>query len=198
MTDATTTDTPQDLRAPTPEAVREAAVREDVKHARVIRSTRDGRMLSAAMLPFFMLRPPAGYGVLTTTGRRTGKRRRKCVRVMRRGECAYLLMLRPPIAAVKRPTMVSAWVLNIRADPRVELRLPGGTFAGIARELHEPDQLAQARDALCETVTWFDYGECELHLRGFPTRSKIEKLHRYWFDTGIALAVDLRGHSDSS
>ena len=31
-----------------------------------------GRTLSALQLPFFLLRPPAGYGVLTTTGRRRG------------------------------------------------------------------------------------------------------------------------------
>jgi len=36
-----------------------------------------------------------------------------------------------------------------------------------------------------------DYGECALHLRGLPTRAKIEELHRYWFDTGIPLVVDL-------
>jgi deazaflavin-dependent oxidoreductase (nitroreductase family) len=198
MTQATTTDTPQDLRPAGPDAVREAAIREDSKHARLLRSARDGRILSAMMLPFFLVRPPAGYGVLTTTGRRTGKRRRKCVRVTRRGDRAYLMMLRPPALAARNPTAVSAWVWNLRADPRVELRLPGATFAGIARELDEPDELAQAREALCETVNWFDYGECDAHLRGFPTRAKIEKLHRYWFDTGIPLAIDLRGHSDSA
>jgi hypothetical protein len=36
-----------------------------------------------------------------------------------------------------------------------------------------------------------DYGECALHLRGFPSRAKIKALHRYSFDTGIPLVVDL-------
>jgi hypothetical protein len=36
-----------------------------------------------------------------------------------------------------------------------------------------------------------DYGECSLHLRGLPTRAKIKDLHRYWFDTGIPLVIDL-------
>ena len=171
--------------------LRETAAEHVDEHARTIRSSRDGRILSAAMLPFFMLRPPAGYGILTTTGRRTGKRRRKCVRVIRRANRAYLMMLRPPTVALERPTHVAAWVRNIRADPRVQLRLPGGTFAGTARELHEPDELAAARAALCGTVTWFDYGECDLHLRGLPSRAKIEDLHRYWFDTGIPFVVEL-------
>ncbi len=174
-----------------PEAVREAAVREDPKHARVIRSARDGRILSAMMLPFFTVRPPAGYALLTTTGRRTGKRRRKCVRAIRKGDRAYVVMLRPPKLALQRPTAVAAWVWNIRSDPRVQLRLPGGTFKGIARELQDADELARAREAVCGTVTWFDYGECDLHVRGLPTRAKIEDLHRYWFDTGIPLVVEL-------
>jgi deazaflavin-dependent oxidoreductase (nitroreductase family) len=183
--------TPGSPRAVSPEAVREAAAREDSKHARVIRSARDGRILSAIMLPFFVLRPPAGYGLLTTTGRRTGKRRRKCVRAIRAGDRAYIVMLRPPKLAIERPTAVAAWLLNIRSDPRVELRLPGGRYEGIARELQDPDELEQAREAVCATVTWFDYGECDLHVRGLPTRAKIEDLHRYWFDTGIPLVVEL-------
>jgi hypothetical protein len=44
---------------------------------------------------------------------------------------------------------------------------------------------------LCNTVNLFDYGECDLHLRGLPTRAKINKLHGYWFDTGIPLVIDL-------
>ena len=44
---------------------------------------------------------------------------------------------------------------------------------------------------MCDTVNLFDYGECELHLRGLPTRAKIEELHAYWFDTGVPLVVEL-------
>ena len=143
------------------------------------------------MLPFVMVRPPSGYGVLTTTGRRTGKVRRKCIRAIRRGDRAYIVQLRPPEVAMKRPTAVSAWVWNIRAQPRVSLRMRGGTFAGTARELHDPAELEQAREAICETVVPNDYGECALHLRGRPTREKIKELHRYWFDTGIPVVVEL-------
>jgi hypothetical protein len=73
----------------------------------------------------------------------------------------------------------------------VTLRIRGGTFAGVARELTEPAELAEAREAFCETVNLFDYGECDLHLRGLPTRSKIKDLHRYWYDTGIPLVIEL-------
>jgi deazaflavin-dependent oxidoreductase (nitroreductase family) len=173
------------------ERVRRAAAEEAPKHKRLLRSPRDGRVLSALMLPFFILRPASGYGVLTTTGRRTGKRRRKCIRVIRRGDRAYIVQLRPPELAMDRPTAVAAWVWNIRARPRVSLRMRGGTFAGMARELDDPAELERAREAICETVHLSDYGECALHLRGRPTREKIKQLHRYWFETGIPVVVEL-------
>lgn len=171
--------------------VRDAAAKHASKHKRLIRSARDGRLLSALMLPFFLVRPPSGFGVITTTGRRTGKTRRKCIRVMRRGNKAYMVQLRPPELAMASPSAVAAWVWNIRSTPNVELRIRGGTFAGVARELKDPFELAEAREALCATVKLFDYGECNVHLRGLPSRSKIKELHRYWFDTGIPLVVDL-------
>ncbi|HXE99499.1 MAG TPA: nitroreductase/quinone reductase family protein [Solirubrobacterales bacterium] len=174
------------------ERVRSAAAEEAPKHRRLLRSPRDGRVLSALMLPFVMLRPPSGYGVLTTTGRRTGKVRRKCIRVTQRGDRAYIVQLRPPDLARNRPTAVAAWVWNIRAQPRVSLLIRGGTFAGTAHELDDPAELEQAREAICETVNLSDYGECALHLRGRPTREKIKELHRYWFDTGIPIVVELQ------
>jgi deazaflavin-dependent oxidoreductase (nitroreductase family) len=145
------------------------------------------------MLPLVQLSPPSVYGVLTTTGRKSGKRRRKCIRVIRRGRKAYICQLRPPELAMERPSVVAAWVWNIRSNPKVTLRIRGGTFAGVARELTDPDELAEAREALCETVAPVDYAECSIHLRGLPTRAKIKELHRYWFDTGIPLVVELTG-----
>jgi deazaflavin-dependent oxidoreductase (nitroreductase family) len=149
-----------------------------------------GRVLSALHLPFFAARPPAGFGVLTTTGRRTGKTRRKCVHAIRHANKAYIVMLRPTpdTLATKR---VSAWVLNIRANPCVRLRLPGGTFAGVARELTDTAEIAEARRIYCEASNLFDYAECAFHLSGRPTRAKIEQLHRSWFDTGIPIVVEL-------
>jgi deazaflavin-dependent oxidoreductase (nitroreductase family) len=180
------------VEAPLLDDVRAAAEEEASKHTRTIRSARDGRLLSALMLPFFQLRPPSGYGVIATTGRKTGKTRRKCVRVIRRGDRAYLVQLRPPQLAIKRPNAAAGWVWNIRANPHVRLRMRGGSFAGSAREIADPVELEQARRVMCDTVTLFDYGECDLHLRGLPTRAKIEQLHGYWFDTGIPLVVELQ------
>jgi deazaflavin-dependent oxidoreductase (nitroreductase family) len=143
------------------------------------------------MLPFFLVRPPSGFGVVTTTGRKTGNPRRKCIRVIRRGSRAYIVHLRPPELAMTRPSAVAAWVWNVRSNANVKLRIRGGTFPGVARELEDPAELAEAREVFCETVNLFDYGECDVHLRGLPTRSKVKELHRYWFDTGIPLVVEI-------
>ncbi len=143
-----------------------------------------GRVLSASQLPLFMLMPPLGYGVLTTTGRRTGRQRSKCVRAIRRGDRAYVVSI-----AGER----AAWLKNIRADPKVSLRIRGGTFGGRARELDGASDREQAMAAYCETVNLFDYAECALWRRGRPTRTKITDLHRGWFAEGVAVAIELGG-----
>jgi len=174
------------------ESIRQAAAAEIGKHRRLLRTGRDGRILSALMFPLLRWAPQAGYGVLTTTGRRTGKARRKCVRVVHRDDRAYLVALHPPHLALANPGAVQAWVHNIRANPNVRLRIRGGTFDGIAREIIDADERERARSTLCESVYLGDYGECALHLRGLPTRTKIQELHRYWFETGIPIVIDLK------
>ena len=145
-----------------------------------LNSPTGGRILSALMLPRFTIRPPAGFGVLTTTGRKTGKTRRKCVRAIRRGDQAYIVSIRP-----------TAWLKNVQANPRVRLRIRGGTFSGVVREPRETGERQQAIHAYCETVNRFDYAECAMWQRGRPTRAKINDLHRTWFDRGTPLVVDL-------
>jgi deazaflavin-dependent oxidoreductase (nitroreductase family) len=186
---ATTPTEPDEARAA---YVRESAIGEAPKHRRLLRSDRDGRILSAIMLPFFAIWTPPGYGLLTTTGRKSGMQRSKCIRTIRRGNKAFIVQLRPPALAIERPGAVSAWVWNLRSDPSVRLRIGHRTYAGVAREISDPAELEQAREAICETVHLLDYDECALHLRGLPTRGKIKELHRYWFDTGIPLVVELR------
>lgn len=152
------------------------------RHNPFVRSLNGSRVISALMLPWFSLLPPKGFGVIATTGRRTGKTRRRCVRAIRRGDRAYLVSI---------PGASAAWLKNIRANPRVSLRVAGGTRAGRARELSEPAELSAATRAYCQTVNLVDYAECIAHRRGRPTRSKIQELHRTWFEEGIPLVVEL-------
>lgn len=142
-----------------------------------------GRTLSASQLPLFKLRPPHGYGLLTTTGRKTGSKRSRCVRAIRRGDRVFLVAI-----GGER----SAWVKNARANPEVRLRLPGGTYAGTARELRDAAEYEEAMATYCDALNPFDYGACRVHRTGRPTRAKIEELHRTWFEGGIPLVVELR------
>lgn len=162
-------------------------------HNPFLRSPSGGRALSALHLPLFAIRPPSGFGVLTTTGRKTGRPRRKCVHVIRRGDRAYLVMIRP--SPPHRPDVaarwVSSWMLNIRADPHVHLRVPGETFAGLARVPADEAESRTAKEIYCETVNLFDYVEYMFHCSDLPTRAKIRALHRTWFDTGIPLVIEL-------
>ena len=174
-----------------PEEIRRAAAAEAPKHGRLIRSARGGARLSAVMLPFLRVWAPPGYCVLTYRGRKTGRVRRKCLRAVRDQRRVYLLMLRPPALAAQRPDVVAAWVHNVRANPRVSVRLGLRTLTGVVRDVTEPAERAAAEAALCGRVHLMDYGECDLHMRGLPTRAKIEAMHRYWFDTGIPLVIDL-------
>lgn len=148
----------------------------------LVGSRRRGRALSALQLPFFLVLPPAGFGVLTTTGRRTGRQRRTCVRVIRSGDKAYLVA----IGGAR-----TGWLKNIRADPNVRLRIRDGFFEGVARELRTSTETQEALATYCETVNPFDHVECVVHGRGRPTQAKIEQLHRSWFEKGTALVVEL-------
>lgn len=145
--------------------------------------TTAGRIFSALVFPAFAVLPPSGYGVLTTTGRRTGKTRRKCIRAIRIGNKAYIVSIPGPRAA---------WLKNIRANPNVRLRIRGGTFDGVVHDLRGAAETQAAADAYCETVKLGDYLAFGLHRRGRPTRAKIKELTRAWFNLGIPLVVDLR------
>jgi deazaflavin-dependent oxidoreductase (nitroreductase family) len=143
-----------------------------------------GRILSAMQLPWFTLWPPRGFGVLTTIGRRTGKRRRTCVRAIRSGDRAYLVSLRGPFGG---------WMRNIEADAVVTLRIREGRFGGRARSVTDPAELERARQTYCGTVNRFDRMEHRMHRRGRPTPDRIRALHEHWFNVGTPVSIDLSG-----
>lgn len=141
-----------------------------------------GRILSALQLPWFTLLPPRGFGVLTTTGRRTGKKRRKCVRVIRSRDRAFLVSLAGPYGA---------WFRNLRAHPQVRLRIRGGTFDGLAREIGDPGEHEEAKGIYCGTLNPLDRMEYRMHRRGRPTPGRIRALHERWFRVGTPVVIEL-------
>ena len=145
-------------------------------------TARSGRVLSAAQLPLFKVRPPRDYGIFTTRGRRTGKKRSRCVRVVRRDDRAYLVAI--------KGASVTAWAKNALADPGVKLRLRDGTFEGTARE-PRPDEREEARAAYSARVGWFERGEWRIWRDDPFTPEKSKEMHRHWFDTGTPFVVEL-------
>src|SRR4029077_15934163 len=125
----TTTASDHDAAIARVAAIREAALAEAPKHRRLLKSAKGGGVLSALMLPLLAIRPPAGFAVLTTRGRKSGKTRRKCVRAIRRGEQVFIVALRPPALAIENPDIVAGWVWNLRANRHVRLRLGFRTYA---------------------------------------------------------------------
>ena len=146
-------------------------------------SSRGGRALSALQLPFFLLRPPAGYAVLTAPGRRTGRTRRRCVRAIRRGDEVY-------VVAIKGLAR-SGWAKNALAAGSVELRLPDGRRSGRMRRPSPRGELARAREAYCGTIGSFDYLTWLNWRKGRPSRARIEELLRDWFESGTPLVIEL-------
>ena len=140
-------------------------------------------MLSALQLPLFLLRPPAAYAVLTTTGRRTGKTRRRCVRAVRRGGRVYVVAIKGVPA--------TGWARNALAAELVALQLPCGRFRGRARRVQDDAELAEARTAYAGTVGWFDYLTWMNWRTGWPSRTRVEDLLRTWVEDGTPLVIDL-------
>lgn len=141
------------------------------------------RILNALQRPYFMLLPPCGYAVITTTGRKTGKRRRNCVRAIRDGDKVYLVSL---------PGRYGGWFRNIQAQPRVKLRMRGGTFDGIAREIGDPEEYEAAKAIYCGTINAFDRPMYRNHRRGRPTPERITVLLTRWFSVCTPLVIELR------
>jgi hypothetical protein len=86
----------------------------------------------------------------------------------------------------------SGWLKNALASDEVGLRIRGGTFSGVIRELRDEAEREEAMSAFCGDVNPFDYAECAMHRRGRPSRSKISGLHREWFEGGSPLVFEPR------
>jgi deazaflavin-dependent oxidoreductase (nitroreductase family) len=140
-----------------------------------------GRWLSRLQLPWFTVRPPKGFGVLTTTGRNSGTPRPTCVRAVRDGNTVYLVAIGGDDAG---------WMKNVRKDPHVGIRIRAGRLRGVARELRDEER-GPAETLYASFSGPFEYLESLAHLSGRPQRGRIEAMHRHWFRTGTPIAIDI-------
>ncbi|MGH1491813.1 MAG: nitroreductase family deazaflavin-dependent oxidoreductase [Acidimicrobiales bacterium] len=144
-------------------------------------SSLGGRILSASQLPWFLLFPPKDYGVLETTGRKSGQRRRCCLRIVHRGNRACLVAIGGHGVG---------WLANMTDNPTASIRIRGGwrtATATIGGDAVDVDLLSSYR----ESVGLFSYGEYLMWRPGRPTKAGIRDLHTTWTETGVPVALVL-------
>jgi deazaflavin-dependent oxidoreductase (nitroreductase family) len=145
-------------------------------------SSLGGRILSATQLPLFLIRPPRDYGVLQTTGRKSGKRRRCCGRIVGSDDQACV------VAIGGRGV---GWLANLEEDPQVAVRIRGGWRNASARAVAEAELPADLRSAYAESVGLFCYGEYLMWRTGRPTADGIKRLHTAWLARGTPVLLEL-------
>jgi deazaflavin-dependent oxidoreductase (nitroreductase family) len=143
--------------------------------------TRTGARFLNAQTSWFRIYAPSGWGLLTTTGRRTGAMRRSCVRVVTVGQQAFLVAIGGETAD---------WLNNALFNPRVSLRVGSKTRTGRARRPQTEDEQATAMTAYCETITWFDFISSLVNQRGLPSPKRIRAMLARWSEQGTALVID--------
>jgi len=141
------------------------------------------RLSNVFMRPLFSLLPtPAGFVLLTVTGRRSGRSRQRPVRAVRRDDTLY---------AVAMLGERSDWLRNVRKQPQVGVKAGGRRFSGVAREITDPAARDEALDLYRRQVFAADYVDYASYHWGFPTRRKIEEAHGRWAQEGVMVAIDL-------
>ena len=143
------------------------------------------RLSNLLMVPLFRLLPVSrGFALLTVTGRRSGKARRRPVRAVRRGDTLY---------AVAMLGERSDWLRNVRKKPLVGVKLAGASYRGAAREATDHAERDAAIDSYVGEVVPADYADYASYHWGWPTRRKIQEAHRRWAEEGIIVAIDIEG-----
>lgn len=141
------------------------------------------RLANVFMRPLFSLLPvPRGFALLTVTGRRSGRPRQRPVRAIRRNDTLY---------AVAMMGERSDWLRNVRSEPRMEAKVGGTRYLGLAREITDPSEREAAIEVYAGEIVSADYTDYVSYHWGWPTRRRIEEAHRSWARDGIMVAIDL-------
>jgi deazaflavin-dependent oxidoreductase (nitroreductase family) len=135
------------------------------------------------MWVFFRLLPaPRGFALLTVTGRKTGKRRRRPIRAIRDGSTYYGVAI-----LAER----SDWLRNLRANPRAQARIGTRTRAITMREINDPSERANAERLYVESVLPYDFFDVPMVEWTWPSPGRIRKAHRDWFQHGTLVALEV-------
>lgn len=141
------------------------------------------RLSNLFIVPLFSLLPvPRGFVLLTVTGRRSGKRRKRPIRAVHRDDKLH---------AVAMLGERSDWLRNVRKEPRVVVKLGGRGYAGVAREVGNPAEREAAIEAYVQEVVPADYIDYASYHWSWPTRRKIQEAHLRWASEGVMVDIDI-------
>ena len=140
-----------------------------------------GNLLASPL--WSVLPAPPGLGVVTTTGRTSGKRRTRAMRVVRDGDSAV---------AVSILGRRSDWFRNVQRDPKVTIKLGTKTFRGNARAIVDPLERERAREVYEPVGGWYDYFDYASFVWDWPTTAKLLRTHNKWFDHGAPVVIELQ------
>ncbi len=141
------------------------------------------RLGNTFVAPMFRLGPmPAGFALLTVTGRKTGRPRTRPVRAIRRDDTLYAVALLGEQAD---------WLRNARAKPEITVKLGSRQFGACVRELADPAERDAAADLFVREIVPFDYVDYAGYEWSVPTRRSIREAHRRWLQKGALVAIDL-------
>jgi deazaflavin-dependent oxidoreductase (nitroreductase family) len=146
--------------------------------------TRNGARFLNLQTAWFRIAAPKGYAVLTTIGRRTGRRRRSNVRFVVAGDTGYLVSI---------PGQTNDWHHNLRANPDVRVRIGWRNRIGRAHVPRDENERQTARAAYVDALNWFDFCSSVVNQRGIPSPRRIRELHQSWIDEGRIVVVQLVG-----
>lgn len=132
--------------------------------------------------PWRILPTPNGLALVTTTGRKSGKRRVRAMRAVRDGNRAYAVSILGDRAD---------WLLNARADPRVTIKFGAKTYRATLRKLNGLDEHARAAEIYRPVAGWFDYFDYANFVWSIPTRSKLLRVHDEWFAEGTPVVFEI-------
>jgi deazaflavin-dependent oxidoreductase (nitroreductase family) len=129
---------------------------------------------------------PGGIAVVTTTGRKSGRRRARAMRAVRDGDRLYAVSILGPTAD---------WVANLKADPNVTVKVGGTTYRATGRVITDPQELQKAADAYRPIAGWYDYFDYANFVWSIPGKSKLLRAHDEWFKTGTPVVFELNGEA---
>jgi deazaflavin-dependent oxidoreductase (nitroreductase family) len=140
------------------------------------------KMGNLMVTPMWKVLPtPAGLALVTTRGRKSGKKRQRVMRAVRDGDRAYAVALLGPRAD---------WLRNAEAAPDVTIKLGGTTHRAKAHRV-TTDERARAMDAYRPVAGWYDYYDYLTYVWDIPTKNKLIRQHDWWFDDGTPVVFEL-------